>query len=187
MALALPPAHMLVGAACAELVRGPTIGRWRAWGVAALVAVLADVDSAARLWLGQGAASHGLFTHSAVAVLTVALAAGAIGGRRWALIVGAAYASHLLVDLLREGATTSVYLFWPLSTPALPPLAPVFPNIPFEADSGLWPPLELHGPRPLRAFFWQTSIGLGVLAAAVAGKQWLERRPRPRSGRGSSR
>ena len=171
--MALPPLHLLIGAAAAEGVRGERIAPWKAWGIGAFVAVVPDAGSALFMAVGQGVAQHGLYSHTLVATVAVALGVGALAGRRWGLIVGSAYASHLLVDLLRAGSKTSVYLAWPLSAEPLAPIAPLFAVIPFEWEEGLFP--ELYGPDPIGTLIRQTLVGFAVFLAVV-GVSFVARR-----------
>lgn len=86
--------------------------------LAALFAVLPDAD----LLLPHGA--HRTFTHSAVAVLFITSIAFAMTGQvtasvrvRIALVLGAAYGSHLLLDWMGTDPTvpSGQQLLWPLS------------------------------------------------------------------------
>ena len=171
--MALPPLHLLIGAAAAEGVRGERIAPWKAWSVGAVVAVVPDVGTALLLAAGHGAASHGLVSHTLVATAAVIGLAWWAAGRRWGLIAGSAYASHLLVDLLRAGPKTSVYVAWPFSAEPLAPIAPLFAVIPFEWEAGLLP--ELYGPDPIGTLIQQTLVGLAVFLAVV-GVSFVARR-----------
>jgi membrane-bound metal-dependent hydrolase YbcI (DUF457 family) len=132
--------------------------------VGAFFGVLPDLDTAILFLHGAAAPNHGLYTHNLVALAAVTLLVGFAAGRDWGLVAGAAYASHLVADLLRDGATTSVHLLWPLSREPLAPLAPVFPTIPFDRPDGV---LTLYGPEPLVMLVRQTLIGVGFFALAV--------------------
>jgi membrane-bound metal-dependent hydrolase YbcI (DUF457 family) len=177
--LALFPAHMLVGAACGEVARGDSIKRSHAWLAGAAIAVLPDLDSVILLSLGYRAPTHGLYTHTLIAVAVIGILAWSIGGRRWGILAIAAYSSHLLVDLLRAGKTTSVYPLGPFSADALPPLAPLFPSVPFEwgESFGILP--GLYGSQPLRQLLLQTLIGLALFLGAVIGAAVIKRLSRP--------
>lgn len=164
--MALPPLHLLIGAAAAEGVRGEQVAPRAAWALGAFAALVPDVGTAVLLATGQEAGRHGLVSHTLAATVAVGLLMGAVAGRRWGLIAGSAYASHLLVDLLRDGPKTSVHLFWPFSSEPLAPLAPVFAVIPFEWEAGLLP--ELYGPDPVGVLVRQTLLGLALFAGVVA-------------------
>ena len=178
--MALPPLHLLLGAAAAEGVRSERVAPWKAWSVGAVVAVVPDVGAAFLLASGHEAASHGLISHTLVVTAAVVGLAWWAAGRRWGLIAGSAYASHLLVDLLRAGSKTSVYLAWPFSTESLAPIAPLFAVIPFEWEEGLLP--ELYGPDPVCTLIRQTFVGLAVFlvvawASFVARRRFGRTRP----------
>jgi hypothetical protein len=170
---------MLVGAACGEVVRGSAIPRSHAWMVGAVIAVLPDMDSVLLLSLGHSAATHGLYTHTLIAVGVVGVLGWIAGGWRWCVLGSAAYVSHLLVDLLRVGDSTSVYPFGPFHAESLAPLAPVFPSIPFEWGESLGPLPGLYGPQPLRQLLLQTLIGLALFLGAVIGAAVIKRSSRP--------
>ena len=68
--MAFPPAHALVGAGVAELTCSAIpLPRWKAWVVAAVLAVLPDLDFGVGTLMGRVSDYHGTFTHSAVAVI----------------------------------------------------------------------------------------------------------------------
>lgn len=133
--------------------------------------------------IGERAPSHGVYTHSLVAVLVVALSVWAFLDRRWALLAASAYLSHLGVDLLREG-NTSVHLAWPFVREPAQGVYPLFPTVPFEAGGGLLGESpSFYGADPLGRMIEQTLIGAGfflgalVLAALLRGGR--RRPPRP--------
>lgn len=161
-----PPAHLLLGAGAAELARG-RLGQpsWKVWVVGAMFGVLPDLDTSIYFLLGADAPRHGVYTHNLVAAAAVPLAVGLVAGVAWALVAGAAYLSHLAADLLREGATTSVYLGWPVSSEAWAPLAPLFPVIPFDRHEGV---LALYGTDPVGKLVEQTLIAGAFFALALA-------------------
>jgi inner membrane protein len=82
--------------------------------VCAILAALPDIDLVLPGF-------HRTYTHSVTAVLVVIIVAAAMTGkvRRWrtALICGAAYASHLLLDWLGadDFPPFGIQLFWPFS------------------------------------------------------------------------
>jgi membrane-bound metal-dependent hydrolase YbcI (DUF457 family) len=162
--MAFPPAHMLVGAGAAELVRtGVPLPRWRAWAVAAVLAALPDTDIILGIALERGGAYHGTFTHSIAAVIVVALLAWAVAGRRWAALAGAGYGSHLLVDLLDDRGRTNVLLGWPFTDERPLAIARLFPTVPFEQGGGvLNATLSLFRPDVFGPLLLQTAVG-GIL------------------------
>jgi hypothetical protein len=161
----LPPAHFLLGAAAAELARIPTsLPLWKVLAVGAFFGLLPDLPTGILFLMGADAPHHGLYTHNLVALVGVGLIVGAAASPSWGLVAAAAYASHLLADLLREGTTTSVYLGWPLSNEAWAPLAPVFSRIPFDRQGGTF---ALYSPDPMRDVAEQTLMAAGVLVAAL--------------------
>lgn len=166
--MALPPAHFLVGAGIGELTRGPDgLARWQVWAAGGLIALLPDTTTMVLFAMGERAGSHGMYTHTLLAVALVAAVGGVIGGWRWALLAGAAYGSHLLVDLLRAG-TASVYLLWPLSDQPAQGIYPLFPTVPFEAGGGILGEAPgLYGSRPVETFVAQTLVGAGFFAVAL--------------------
>lgn len=181
--MAFPPAHLLVGAGVAEVVRSaaPPLPRRRAWAVAASLAVVPDLDLVLGLALGRGAEYHGTFTHSVVATLVVGLAAAALAGWRWGVLAGAGYGSHLLVDLLDDRGRTNVLLGWPFTQERPFAIARVFPPVPFGRAGGLRESvLALPRPEALLALAEQTLIGgLFFLALlALAGALRVARRRR---------
>jgi hypothetical protein len=134
--VAFPPAHFLVGAGIAELVRVVApLPRRKAWLVAGALAISPDLDFGVGMLMGQVHSYHGTFTHSALAVFVVSLL-GAFAGREWAMLAGAAYGSHLLVDLLDDRGRTNVLLGWPLTLNQPDAIAHVFPTVPFEKGQG---------------------------------------------------
>lgn len=186
--MAFPPAHLLVGAGVAEVVRSaaPSLPRRWAWTVAASLAVVPDLDFVLGMALGRGAEYHGTFTHSIAATLAVGLAAGVLAGWRWGVLSGAGYGSHLLVDLLDDRGRTNVLLGWPLTHERPFAIAPVFPPVPFGRAGGLRESvLALPRPEAMLALGEQTLIGclfflaLLALAGAVRVARRRRRSPRP--------
>ncbi|HEV2131030.1 MAG TPA: metal-dependent hydrolase [Longimicrobiaceae bacterium] len=178
--MAFPPAHLLVGAGVGELVRGPArLPHWQAWAAGAGFAVLPDADTMLRFALGVSAPDHGVYTHSLVSVMVVAICTWVFLGPRWALVAAVAYISHLMVDLLREGST-SVRLLWPFLDEPAQGLYPLFPTIPFEAGEGLGGAAPtLYGPSPLRRVVEQTLIGAAVFLGALSFTAIRRRAGRP--------
>ena len=158
--MAFPPAHFLVGAGVAELVRvGAPLPRWKAWIVAGLLAVSPDLDFGVGMLMGEVGSYHGTFTHSALAVLVVSLL-GAVAGRGWAILAGAGYGSHLMVDLLDDRGRTNVLLGWPLTLNQPDAIARVFPTIPFEKGQGaVHAALSVFDPPVLMQLIHQTAVG----------------------------
>jgi hypothetical protein len=167
--VAFPPAHFLVGAGVAELLRvGTPLPRWRSWLLAGSLAVSPDLDFGVGMLLGEVHSYHGTFTHSALAVIVVSLL-GAIAGREWAVLAGAGYGSHLLVDLLDDRGRTNVLLGWPLTLNQPDAIARVFPTVPFEKGEGaLHAALSLFQPEVLGPLLHQTAVG-GIFFVALLG------------------
>jgi len=93
---------------------GDRPARWRWWRdalVLAAVGLLPDLDFV----LG----AHSRYTHSLGAIAAVAVAAWLLSGRRmaWALAVGAAYGSHVLLDWLGNDTTPPIGIMalWPFA------------------------------------------------------------------------
>jgi hypothetical protein len=167
--VAFPPAHFLVGAGVAELVGvGTPLPRWRSWLVAGGLAVSPDLDLGVGMLLGQASSYHGTFTHSALAVIVVSLVAS-LAGKEWAILSGAGYGSHLLVDLLDDRGRTNVLLGWPLTLNQPDAIARVFPTVPFEHGEGaLNAALSLFEPRVMEELLRQTAVG-AVFFVALLG------------------
>lgn len=181
--VAFPPAHLLVGIGGAELVRSVTpLPRWRAWIVAATLAVLPDLDFVLGILRGRGSLYHGTFTHSLVAVALIAGAAGLFAGWRWALLAGVGYGSHLLVDLMDDRGQTNVLLWWPFSSENAVALGRFFPTVPFEHGDGMIGAfLSLFEPAVAERLLEQTAVGAATLAGAWVAAA-LIRKARERTG-----
>lgn len=180
--MAFPPAHMLVGAGVAEVARAapPPLPRGRAWAAGAALAVVPDLDIVLGIALGRGGAYHGTFTHSVVATLAVALLTGVLWGRRWSFLAGAAYGSHLLVDLLDDRGETNVLLGWPFTEERRVAIARVFPPVPFNVGGGMREAvLSLPRREVMVALAQQTLIGLLFFLALLAVAAIVRRRRRP--------
>jgi membrane-bound metal-dependent hydrolase YbcI (DUF457 family) len=168
--MAFPPAHLLIGAGLAECVRatsGPPPPRWAAWAVGGCVAALPDVDIVLGIVLGKGGAYHGTFTHSVAAVAVWALVGYALGGGRWAAIVGLAYASHLLVDLLDDSGPTNLMLGWPFTGARAYSLGRLFPKVPIDGRGVVESTLRLLEPRRLWLLAEQTLLAAAIFAALL--------------------
>lgn len=159
--MAFPPAHFLVGAGVAELLRTAVpLPRWKAWLVAGALAVAPDLDFGVGMLMGETAAYHGTFTHSALAVIVISVV-GALAGREWGILAGAGYGSHLMVDLLDDRGRTNVLLGWPLTLSQPDAIARVFPTVPLEHGSGVGGALlSLLQPSVLLPFLHQTAVGV---------------------------
>lgn len=159
--MAFPPAHLLVGLGFAEVVRAfAPLPRWRAWAVAGVLAVLPDMDIALGRAFDLDFEYHGTFTHSVVAMIVVAVLADRLGGQRWALLAGASYGSHMLVDLLDARGRTNVLLAWPFSDRYSVAIAPIFPTVPFEKGGGVVnAALSVFEPYAFERLLLQTAIG----------------------------
>ena len=170
--MAFPPAHILVGVGAAELVRAVVpLPRWRAWALAAALAVVPDLDFVVGLVRGNAGLHHGTFTHSIAATVSVALLVGIAGGGRWALLAAAGYGSHIVVDLLDARGHTNVILGWPLSREPAMAFGRLFPKVMFEPDDGIWAVFKsLFRPEILEQFASQTLVAFAgfVLLFALA-------------------
>jgi hypothetical protein len=168
--MSFPPAHALVAVGTAELVLAVVpLPRWRAWLVAGSLAVAPDLDLLVGLAMGSAGEYHGTFTHSALAVVVVSLVAAAIAGRRWALLAGAGYGSHLLVDLLDDRGRTNVLLGWPLTYSQPDALARLFPQVSFTHGQGITGALLSLFHQPTAGeLLRQTAIGALFGAGLVA-------------------
>lgn len=160
--MAFPPAHLLVGAGVAEVARSAVpLPRWRAWAAGAALAVVPDLDIVLGIALGRGGDYHGTFTHSILATLAVALLFRALAGRGWGVLAGAAYGSHLLVDLLDDRGRTNVLLGWPFTDERPFAIARIFPQVTFQHGGGLRAAvLSLFRPEAAAALLAQTAVGL---------------------------
>ena len=174
--MAFPPAHMLVGAGVAVVVATVVpIPPRRAALIAAVLAALPDADFVVGLATGKASAYHGTFTHSITATLVIALLAGVAANSRWALLAGAAYGSHLLVDLLDDRGRTNVLLWWPWTQEQAFAIAPVFPTVPFEQGRGIGQAaLSLLQPDVFGPLLLQTAYGFAGLLLLLA-LAWLLR------------
>jgi len=169
---------MLIGAAAAEGVSALTpVPRWRAWLVGAAFALLPDSDFAIRILTGEFAPIERSATHSLLATAVVALAVWLLAGRRWAAVAGAAYASHLLADLLQHQPRTSVALLWPLHERGMEPLLPLFPYVPIQRGGGVFGAarslMREHAFAPL---LQETAIAAGIFFGMLVFTGWLRGR-----------
>lgn len=167
--MAFPPAHFLVGAGVAEMLRvGTPLPRYRAWLLAGALAVSPDLDFVVGLAAGRAAAYHGTFTHSVVAVVVVSLLC-ALAGRAWGLVGGAGYGSHLIVDLLDDRGRTNVLLGWPVSLNQPDAIARIFPTVPFQQGEGIaGAAASLLEPAVLEKLLQQTLVGVLLCAGLFA-------------------
>jgi membrane-bound metal-dependent hydrolase YbcI (DUF457 family) len=181
-----PPAHMLVGAAMADMAHGTMRNppsRGRALLAGAALGALPDVDIILGALTGRSWTLHGTFTHSIAAVVVWALIGHALGGERWAAIFGVAYASHLLLDLLDESGPTNLMLGWSFTGQRPYSIGKLFPKVPLEGNGigeALW---NVLSPGALHILLVQTAIAAGfaaALALAAAGvRRSRVRRARP--------
>jgi membrane-bound metal-dependent hydrolase YbcI (DUF457 family) len=186
----LPPAHILVAAGAADLASATQpVPRWKVWLVGGAVGLLPDMDTGVGVLIGQSMAFHGIFTHTTVAVLAVALLTYLVAGWRWTAVTTAAYASHLLIDLLEDRSATSVQPWWPFSARKLDSVAAVFPSVPWERGDGpLGAALSVFDPQIFPALVAQTAVAAAVFVVCVV-VSWLlripEREPRGRARQGA--
>jgi|GEM_PF-1251092 len=170
----MPAAHMLLGAAAAELVVAVRpLPRYPAWAAGALIAILPDADIAFRLLTGNYVAAERPMTHSLLALLIFAGMAWAIAGRRWSAVTAAAYGSHLVADLLQHQPATSVAPLWPLQSEGMAPLLPLFPYIPIvRGEGGRAAALALLREPSFPPLLQETAIAAGIFFGAllIAGR-----------------
>ena len=183
--MAFPPAHLLIGAGLAEVARAGSRRpppRWAAWAVGGCAAALPDVDIVLGIFRGVGGAYHGTFTHSLAAVVVWALVGYAVGGGRWAAVVGLGYASHLLVDLLDDRGPTNLMLWWPFSPAHPDSLGKLFPRVPVEGNGVVETALNVLRPSSLWLLLQQTLLATACFAAllllAAAIRRFRARRAR---------
>jgi uncharacterized protein (TIGR03382 family) len=169
---------MLIGAAAAEGVGSTTsLPRYRAWAVGAAFALLPDIDYGFRILTGTYAAIERGAIHSLAATVVVAAVVWLVAGRRWAAVAGAAYASHLVADLLQDQARSSVALFWPFQSSGMETILPLFPHVPIQGGNGVLGAAVglLHG-ESFAALLQSTVIGAGIFLGMLVLTGWLRRR-----------
>ena len=137
--MASPLGHALAGAAlCAVLAPSAApVRRLWPWALAILAACAADLDFLPGLLVGVPGRFHHWASHSLLAAAVVGLGAAALGPRalgppaaRGALL-GAAYASHLLLDWLTLDRTEprGIPLLWPWAETPFAAPRPLLPDI----------------------------------------------------------
>lgn len=166
--MAFPPAHILVGAGVAEVVRAGQRrppGRMLAWSVGAVLAASPDVDIVLGILLGRGGEYHGTFTHSLTLTVAVGAVAWMLAGWRWGVLAGATYLSHLLVDLLDDRGRTNVLLLWPFTDEQPYAIARIFPPVAFAQGEGpVGAALSLFRPDVFAQLILQTAYGAAFFA-----------------------
>jgi membrane-bound metal-dependent hydrolase YbcI (DUF457 family) len=171
--VSFPPAHFLIGAGAAELAdTGRRLPRPGAWLLGGALAVIPDFDTAISR-VSPRIEPHGTYSHSLFAVAVVGVVAWAVGGRHWGALAGAAYGSHLLVDLLDGTGRTNVMLGWPFTRAQPHALGALFPVVEFHRGDGvLGAARSLLEPAVLSQLALQTAVGgvfaLGLVALARA-------------------
>lgn len=170
---------MLVGAGLGEVVASANgLSRGRAWALAAVCAVLPDLDIVLEKAIGQGTEHHGTFSHSILATVIMGLMVALVAGRRWGLVALAGYGSHLLVDLLDDRGRTNVQLAWPVSREQAIAIDEVFPKVPFTQGQGVEGAFRsLFTPEVMEQLVRQTLVGAAFFAVLL-GVGWLVRRAR---------
>ncbi len=137
-----PIGHSLAGYAAAKLTRVEiTRDERRLFALAAFTGIFPDILSLVLERLAREP-NHG-FSHSLMALMLVSLLVALLATRRghrfWPilLVVAAAYASHLLTDLLRPEPTPGAgeQLLWPLHT-AYALRINIFPHVPGRGEAG---------------------------------------------------
>lgn len=177
--MAFPPAHALVGAGVAEVVRSGTaapLPRWRAWALSAALAVLPDLDFVLGIATGRGGLYHGTFTHSIPAIVVVGLLCRAVLGPPWGVLAAAGYGSHLLVDLLDDRGRTNVLLGWPFTDARPFAIARIFPKVQFQTEGGLRDSfLSLFHPEAIAALLAQTAMGTAFFVVLLLVAEAMRR------------
>jgi membrane-bound metal-dependent hydrolase YbcI (DUF457 family) len=168
---------MLMGLAAAEGVRAVTpLPRYRAWALGAVCGLLPDLDFGIRLITGEFAPIERSSLHSLLATAVLAVVVWLVAGRRWALVAGAGYASHLLADLLQDQSHSSVALLWPLQG-RMEPILPLFPFVPIQGGGGVMgAALGLFQGESFPALLQSTTIAAGVFFGVLALTTWLRAR-----------
>jgi hypothetical protein len=176
-----PLAHALVGTVAYAALAGDTGPRrdWRPWALAAFAGAAADLDFLPGLLVGDPSRYHHWATHSLAAtllftLLAAPLASAALGGAgRGAAILGAAYGSHLLLDLLTVDQT-------------VPRGLPLF--LPFSGEAFLSPVAlftDIHHGASWGAFVNWHNVGAVLTEAVLVGTPvaafcaWRRGRPGP--------
>jgi membrane-bound metal-dependent hydrolase YbcI (DUF457 family) len=176
--MALPPAHLLVGLGCAEMVcTALPLPRRKAWVVAGAAAILPDADFVL-VYVRSASIYHGTFTHSIVAAALVGLLVWMVAGGGWAAVASAGYGSHLLVDLLDSHGPTNVLLGWPFTLRHSHAITRIFPSVPYLKGHGVrYAALSLFEPPSLPLLLLQTLVGatifLALFLAAAAIRRGL--------------
>jgi hypothetical protein len=171
---------MLVGAAAAEAVSVLTpVPRYRAWIVGAAFGLLADIDYAIRILTGHFAPIERSATHSLVATAVVAAAVWLVAGRRWAVVAGAGYFSHLIADLAQHQPRSSVALLWPLHERGMETILPLFPYVPiFRGEGVKGAALRLFRGHSFPPLLQETAIALGIFFGMLVLTGWIRNRRR---------
>ena len=116
--MSTPLGHSLAGAAVGLLLARGVDPR-RAAVAGAAVAIAPDLDFIPGLLIGDPGRFHHAVSHSVIAAVVVAAAAGVATRRwaRWALLVFLAYCTHLALDYLTvdDSEPHGIPLLWPLS------------------------------------------------------------------------
>ena len=129
--MSTPLGHALAGAAVGLLL-ADRIDVRRAAVVGAAAAVAPDLDFIPGLLIGDPGRFHHAASHTFIAALIVAAAAGAmtvVRRWRWAVLVFLAYCTHLALDYLTvdDSQPHGIPLLWPLSARTF-----VAPDPPFD-------------------------------------------------------
>ena len=135
--MASPLGHLLMGGAVGAAFAVES-GPRRSIAAGALAAILPDLDFLPGALVGEPARFHHAVTHSVAFVVVAAVIVFGLTRShavRWAVIVGLAYGSHLLLDwiTLDDGAPIGIPLFWPISSDAFASPIPLLPRVPHSA------------------------------------------------------
>jgi len=142
--MALPIAHAAAGYLVARAARRPpgsgrsSIGAWRRAAVFMIIGNLPDLDFLIGFAIGRPGLVHRGFSHTLLAAVLFGIATGAFASWRGrerftpaALALGAAYASHILLDWLSNDTRPplGVMALWPFSYDYYKASIEIFPPV----------------------------------------------------------
>ena len=133
--MATPIGHILAGAAIGTFLSRASDAP-RAVFIGAVAGMAADFDFLPGIMVGNvGLFHHGQSHSFAFALLATILAmlVAKTSRSHWALLVGLAYASHIVLDLLTfdDSPPHGIPIFWPWSTEVFHSPVTLFPNVPW--------------------------------------------------------
>jgi membrane-bound metal-dependent hydrolase YbcI (DUF457 family) len=184
------PSPLLHGAAGAGLAGVGWRRREKLFVIVALIvaANVADLDLLPGLVIGDASRYHHGFTHSlGAAVIAGVMAAAAAtwfrlqGAVRFGVLVAAAFASHVVLDMLSIGksAYNAVPLFWPITNRiyTLPPS--IFPDIQYDSTAVRFFGSLFSRNNLYALLFESATVAVTAVAWKVVGSG---RRETPRTG-----